>query len=55
MLPTDSCTLARAAALVALQIDGDRLGEVVAEVADVFLCERLSCDDWVTLVLRLNY
>lgn len=44
MLPTDSSTLARAAALVALQVNGDRLREVVAEVADIFLRECLACN-----------
>jgi hypothetical protein len=43
-------TLACASAIVALKIDGDGLGEVVAEVAHVFLCECLSCDDCGALI-----
>jgi hypothetical protein len=38
--------LACASTLVALEIDGDSLGEVVAEVAHVLLSQRLSCDDY---------
>jgi hypothetical protein len=41
-------TLARTSALVALEIDGNCLGEVVVEVAaHIFLRECLSCDNCV--------
>ena len=39
-------TLACAAALVALEINRDRLWEVVTEVTYVFLCESLSGNDY---------
>ena len=45
MLLTGSCTLARASTLVALQVNGNCLREVVAEVADIFLGKCLPCDD----------
>ena len=45
--------LARTSALVALQVDRDGLREVVAEVANVFLCECLPCDDYTTSVYHL--
>ena len=45
MLLTEWCTLARASALIALQVDGNSLGEIVAEVADILLGKRLPCDD----------
>jgi hypothetical protein len=43
-------TLARTSALVALQVNGDGLREVVAEVANVFLCKCLPCDDYTMSV-----
>lgn len=37
--------LAGASAFVALEVDGNRLGKVVAEIANIFLRERLTGDD----------
>ena len=45
--------LARTSALVALQVDRDGLREVVAEVANVFLCECLPCDDYTMSVYHV--
>lgn len=41
-----TCSLACATTLVSLKVNRDRLGEVVAEIADIFLRQSLSCNDY---------
>lgn len=45
--PRRENTLACTSALVALEVNWNRLWEVVAEVAHIFLRKCLSCNDWV--------
>lgn len=50
-----TCALACATTLISLEVNRDRLGEVVAEIADIFLRQGLSCNDYASQLLETEF